>query len=167
MTPFGLDFLKRMLELNPKKRWSAKQLLNHNWLLESEETFGAHTIKVNKILKGLRNFTSHDYLHNIIYFYTTSEIMNREEKRKLTSIFASLDEDNDGRLSYEELINSFMRSGRSKERSAQIVDKALQELDLDPEEGIEYSHFLVTCCKKSSLINDQNLQRAFSLWDNN
>ncbi len=61
-------------------------------------------IKVNKILKGLRNFCAHNYLQNIIYFYTTSELVTKEEKKILSRIFSELDEDNDGILNVEELI---------------------------------------------------------------
>ncbi len=74
--------------------------------------------------------------------------MNKEEKRRLSKIFTELDEDHDGILSFEELIKAFVRSGRSYQRSKQHVNKILNELNLDPNEGIEFSHFLVTCCKK-------------------
>lgn len=31
-TPLAKDFVKKLLELDPSKRWSARQCLNHAWL---------------------------------------------------------------------------------------------------------------------------------------
>ena len=57
--------------------------------------------------------------------------MDAEEKKKLTNVFAELDQDTDGMLNYSELISAFQKSGRSYERSKQIVDKVLKELNLN------------------------------------
>lgn len=43
--------------------------------------------------------------------------MDTEEQKNLSKIFSELDEDNDGVLNYEELINAFVKSGRSYKRS--------------------------------------------------
>ena len=42
--------------------------------------------------------------------------MTKEETKKLTKIFRDLDEDNDGVLSFNELIMAFIKTGRSPER---------------------------------------------------
>ena len=71
--------------------------------------------------------------------------MTKEEKKRISQIFTELDKDNDGKLSYEELVESFERSGRTRKRSENLVNQILQELHLSANEGVEYSHFLVTC----------------------
>ena len=159
-----LDFLKKMLTIDFEKRPSANDLLNSPWLV-SKSKKKTNFKTYNKILKSLRNFQSHNYLQNIIYFYTTSKILEKEEKKKLSKIFSELDEDNDGILNYNELVKAFQKSGRSFERSSKLVTKILNELNLDPNEGIEFNHFLVTCNKKKNIINDENLKNAFLEWD--
>ena len=42
--------------------------------------------------------------------------MTKEENQKLARIFCDLDEDNDGFLSLSELINAFIKTGRTAER---------------------------------------------------
>ena len=42
--------------------------------------------------------------------------MTKDEESRLSSIFLELDEDNDGILSYNELLLGFMKTGRTAER---------------------------------------------------
>lgn len=64
--------------------------------------------------------------------------MSQEEKREIYNVFSELDEDNDGKLSKEELIRGFEKSGRTRERSESLVEKILKELNLNEKEGINY-----------------------------
>ncbi|CAN0044257.1 unnamed protein product, partial [Sphacelaria rigidula] len=36
ISPHGVDFVQRMLEVNPRERWSAGELLQHPWMLTPE-----------------------------------------------------------------------------------------------------------------------------------
>lgn len=162
-SPSSLSFIKRMLEINIEKRASARELLAHEWL--SADHASISPIAFNKALKGLRNFTSYTHIQNIIYFYSTSIILRKEEKQKLSVLFSELDKDHDGKLSKEELIQAFQLSGRSLDRSRALVDKVLRELRMEQCDGIEYTHFLVTCCKKQEAFDEELLRKAFDIWD--
>lgn len=163
VSPEAVDFIKRMLEINFDSRASAKELLSHKWF--DLECSSISPITFNKALKGLRNFTSYTYIQNIIYFYSTSLILRKEEKQKLSMLFSELDKDHDGKLSKDELTKAFQLSGRSLERSTTLVNKILRELSIEEGDGIEYSHFLVTCCKKQETFNENLLRKAFDIWD--
>ena len=163
VSPAGVSFLKQMLEISIDNRASANMLLQHEWLQTGSSSISP--IAFNKALKGLRNFTSYTYIQNIIYFYSTSLILRREEKQKLSMLFSELDKDNDGKLSKQELIQAFQHSGRSLDRSTALVDKILKELNMEDNGGIEYTHFLVTCCKKQDNFDENLLQKAFEIWD--
>ena len=69
-------------------------------------------------LKGLRNFNSYCYLQNLFYFYTSHILITKDETKKLKKIFKDLDEDKDGVLSFNELIQAFIKTGRTPERYA-------------------------------------------------
>ena len=43
--------------------------------------------------------------------------------------------------------------------------KLLNELELDVNNGIEYNHFLVTCCNKEKILNEHALRTSFKMWD--
>ena len=79
----------------------------------------------------------------------------------MSKIFSDLDEDKDGKLSYDEIIKAFEKSGRSHYRSAQLTDKVLNELRLSKNEGIELNHFYSICCKKQKMNNENFLQNGF------
>lgn len=125
-----------MLQINPEQRSSAEQLLKDAWFTKQENIEDYKCVK--KVLKGLRNFHTHNYLESLIFFYTTSSMMSQEEKREIYNVFSELDEDNDGKLSKEELIRGFEKSGRTRERSESLVEKILKELNLNEKEGINY-----------------------------
>ncbi len=167
ISPQGKNAIEQMLIIDFKNRPSAKQLFEHPWFAESDALLKdrSHSLSISKALKGLRNFVSHNYLQNLIYFYTTSCILHREEKQRLSVIFAELDKDHDGRLKFDELIQAFVQTGRSYERSYQLVDQVLDQLQLGESEGIEYSHFLVICCSKQNVMNEESLKNAFKMWD--
>ena len=116
-------------------------------------------------LKGLRNFNSYCFLQNVLYFYTSNILMTKQETRKLTKIFQELDEDNDGMLSFNELLLAFIKTGRTAERSIQLTRKLMIQLDLDMDQGIEYQQFLVTCCNKEKLLSNTALKTSFDMWD--
>lgn len=163
----GKNVIEQMLTVDFRDRPSAKLLLDHPWFSQSETKMSDpdHSIALSKALKGLRNFVSHNYLQNLIYFYTTSCIMHREERSRLSMIFAELDKDHDGRLKFDELVQAFVKSGRTFERSYQLVYQVLDQLQLPESEGIEYSHFLVICCNKQDVMNESALTNAFKIWD--
>lgn len=161
------DFISQMLIVDYSKRPSAGVLLEHSWFVDNMP-FIINDVKesgVSKALKNLRNFTRYNYLHNIIYFYTTSCILHNEEKHKLSLIFQEIDTDCDGRLKFDDLVLAFQRSGRSFQRSRQLVDRIFGELQIDLNEGIAYSEFLTVCCDKQTLKNEFSLKKAFSVWD--
>lgn len=92
-------------------------------------------------------------------------MLNQEDKKMYQKIFSELDQDNDGKLIGEELIKGFILSGRTMERSKVLVDSIFNELKLDPNEGIDFSQFIVTCCKKGEKMTDEYLKKGFFIWD--
>lgn len=161
------DFIGQMLIVDYRKRRGAAELLDHPWFNESMPfIFDVEKEnEVSNVLKNLRNFTTYNYLHNIIYFYTTSCILHNDEKHKLSLIFQELDTDRDGRLKFDDLVIAFQRSGRSFERARQLSDRIFKELQIDLFDGIEFSEFLTVCCSKQTLRNENSLKKAFSFWD--
>lgn len=43
--------------------------------------------------------------------------MDKDQKQKISKIFSELDKDNDGKLSEQELVEAFIKSGRTQKRS--------------------------------------------------
>ena len=166
ISELGIEVMSKMLELDPKNRASATELLRSPWFQRGsgDGGFRSDPAELNSTLKALRNFRSHNFLQNLIYFYTTSCILHREEQRHLTLVFKELDMDNDGRISRREMVSAFVRTGRSFERADSLVESILEQLQLD-ENGIGYREFLLLCARKQNLMNEEALRRAWEEWD--
>ena len=50
-------------------------------------------------------------------------------------------------------------------RSYELAMKLLKELKLEVTSGIEFQQFLVTCCDKEKILNDEALRASFEMWD--
>jgi calcium-dependent protein kinase len=162
----GYEAIKQMLTVDYDTRPSAAELLDHAWFDEAPDAADPkQEQEMARAVKNLRNFSRSNYLHNIIYFYTTSCIVHNEEKQTLSKIFLDLDTDCDGRLSLTDLVIAFQNSGRSFARSYQLAERIFRELQIEANEGIDFKGFLSVCCSKQSLKNEEALKKAFSVWD--
>lgn len=65
--------------------------------------------------------------------------MTKEERRKLETIFKEVDANGDGKLSRDELINGFIKLGKTEEESKKEVSELLESLSTSPDSAIEYS----------------------------
>lgn len=89
-------------------------------------------------------------------------LATREELRELQLSFESLDTSGDGKIGKEELIVAF---GAFSEDAKREVEEIFAEVDLDKNGEIEFSEWVVASIDKTSLLTDEKLRVAFSLFD--
>ena len=108
------------MEINPKKRLSAKEALGHPWLKKADAYKKEGTKIDKKSLKNLMNFRSDRKLQGAIWEFFVAYMTSDEDKQNLLETFKALDENGDGMISREELL-----SGYRKITDAQISDEEL------------------------------------------
>ena len=97
--------------------------------------------------------------------YLATQLSNKEEKAKLTSIFKSFDKNGDGVLSRDELISGYAQLYGSVERATIEVEQILQRVDINGNGTVDYSEFLAANLKLNELLTNDKLQAAFNLFD--
>ena len=94
--------------------------------------------------------------------------MNSDEIMRLGKLFNQLDVDKDGFISFDEIENVI---GTSSSDISLIVGrdpnwrKTLQSLDVNGDGRLDYNEFLQAASNRFTLLNEDNIKRAFAILD--
>jgi calcium-dependent protein kinase len=167
----AIDLVIKMLHKDPKKRILAKDAINHKWFnLNDDPTDNKINIgQLNKSINNLKKFAGKDKLQTACLSFLVNHIGDNEQVTELKKLFKALDKSNDGRLSYEEIINGLkkMESTLGGSLEVQNLEKILMDVDTDNSGYIEYQEFMVATVDKQLLLSQKNLKMAFNYFDKN
>jgi calcium-dependent protein kinase len=183
------NLIKSLLEQDISKRLSAEKALKHKWFsyisqnnknpMEGEtdiecvehskilqnSTQNLHNFKVlNEALENLRNFNSQKKIQQAALFYIVHNSTTVDDVKDLRKIFNKFDENNDGRLTMEELTKGFRNSVKNK-FSDEDLQRIISRIDVDKNGFIEYEEFLTATIDCKKLLTEENLKKAFRLFD--
>ncbi|OMJ66074.1 hypothetical protein SteCoe_37214 [Stentor coeruleus] len=155
------DLIKKMLDPNPSKRFSAEQVLNHQWFA----SYKAGSLSDNPISEeaftNLSKFHATNKLQKSILTFISTSIMDEDSNKQLTKLFKSIDKNNDGRLSHEEIINGYKELGLPASQAEEIIKK----VDSDMSGIIEYSEFITATQDWRNICEKDVLEKAFKTYD--
>ncbi|OMJ94186.1 hypothetical protein SteCoe_2668 [Stentor coeruleus] len=158
------DLLRKMLIRNPDVRISASQALEHAWF-HKDACHNSISEEVQKnIWKNLSSFQAEYKLQHIVLTFIASNFLSKEEAQKSIEFFKSVDKNNDGKLSREELLEAYKAKLGPKEAEIE-VDKILKKADINSSGFIDYTEFLAASIKPEELISDKYLEIAFKAFD--
>lgn len=110
-------------------------------------------------MENLNNYSNHNKFQQGVVNFLTYTSVEKEEMNKLTEIFKSIDVNNDGKLSIEEIfkyIKKVMGSCNSDE-----INEICDKIDTDKSGYIDYSEFLSATINKKKLLRKKELKQAF------
>lgn len=85
--------------------------------------------------------------------------------RELAKTFETLDTNNDGKISREELLVGFTATMGLV--SAELeVERIMQMVDMDANGAIDYTEFIAATVNKNKLLTKERLKQAFDHFDN-
>ena len=182
------NLVKGLLQIDPKKRYSAQDALNHKWF-QSEKiktNKSAYDIKhrqVNKLVDNLIKYRSDNILrcaviallvhnsiqlnqaHDAVKLFNKIDKNGDEELRKqVDTIFNNIDTDHNNHIEYEE----FVRAAIDKNNflSVNFLQFAFNYFDKDHDGGITYEEvknkFYQNDKNKNSYKAQEQLQKAFN-----
>lgn len=156
------DCVSKMLEMDPKKRATADQILKHPWMKEN----GVASDKPmdNVILTRLNNFAAMNKLKKEAMKIIATN-MPAEEIAGLKAIFEAIDADKSGTITAQELQDALMKKGTFLKK--EDVDALLAMIDVDANGTIEYDEFLAATLSQQQMEKDENLRAAFAHFDTN
>jgi len=156
------DCVAKMLQLNPKKRATADEILKHPWMKEN----GVASEKPldNAILTRLNNFASMNKFKKEAMKIIAGN-MPEEEIVGLKHMFEAIDADKSGTITAAELRAALMDKGTAlKEQDVQAL---LEMVDVDENGTIEYHEFLAATMSQHQMEKEENLRAAFKHFDKN
>lgn len=154
------DLVRKMLTQDPKKRITAAQVLEHPWLKEGGEASDKPIDSA--VLSRMKQFRATNKLKKMA-LKVIAQDLSTDEIQGLKSMFANIDTDNSGTITYEELKAGLARLG-SKLTEAE-VKQLMEAADVDGNGTIDYIEFITATMHRHRLERDEHLYKAFQYFD--
>lgn len=154
------DLVRKMLIQDPKKRITSAEVLEHPWMREggeaSDKPIGS------AVLSRMKQFRAMNKLKKMA-LKVIAEALSEEEIKGLKTMFANMDTDKSGTITYEELKTGLARLGSklSETEVKQLMDAA----DVDGNGTIDYIEFISATMHRYRLERDEHLYKAFQYFD--
>eukprot|EP00826_Nyctotherus_ovalis_P034980 TRINITY_DN2959_c0_g2_i2.p1 TRINITY_DN2959_c0_g2~~TRINITY_DN2959_c0_g2_i2.p1 ORF type:complete len:239 (+),score=42.85 TRINITY_DN2959_c0_g2_i2:982-1698(+) len=160
------DLIRKMLEYDANKRISSIDAYKHQWF--GGKDFSVLSMQnMQETIANMSKFYLSDKLQQAAMMYIATQLMSQKEKERLTAIFMALDKNGDGSLTKEELLEGYTRLYGNRERARSEVEYLMAVADVDKNELIDYSEFLLAAGNKKELTSQTNVKQAFDLFDIN
>ncbi|KAF5734223.1 Calcium-dependent protein kinase 3 [Tripterygium wilfordii] len=154
------DLVKKMLRDDPKERISAAEVLNHSWMREDGDA-SDKPLDV-AVLSRMKQFRAMNKLKKVA-LRVIAENLSEEEIMGLKEMFKSMDTDNSGTITFEELKAGLPKLGTklSESEIRQLMDAA----DVDGNGNIDYVEFITATIHMNRVEKEEHLYTAFEYFD--
>ncbi|KAK6131322.1 hypothetical protein DH2020_034925 [Rehmannia glutinosa] len=154
------DLIKRMLTIDPKRRITAADALEHPWLKKDGEASDRPIDSA--VLIRMKQFRAMNKLKKLA-LKVIAENLSEEEIKGLRQMFNNMDTDSSGTITYEELRTGLSKLG-SKLSEAEIK-QLMEAADVDKNGTIDYIEFITATMHRHRLDKEENLFKAFRYFD--
>ncbi|KAK3188371.1 hypothetical protein Dsin_027932 [Dipteronia sinensis] len=151
------DLVRKMLTQDPRKRITSAQVLEHPWIKEASDK----PID-SAVLSRMKQFRAMNKLKKLA-LKVIAENLSEEEIKGLKSMFANIDTDQSGTITYEELKTGLSRLG--SKLSEVEVKQLMEAADVDGNGSIDYIEFISATMHRYRLERDEHLFKAFQYFD--
>ncbi|KAI4320171.1 hypothetical protein MLD38_033677 [Melastoma candidum] len=154
------DLIKKMLERDPRKRFTAHEVLCHPWIVD--DRVAPDKPLDSAVLTRLKQFSAMNKLKKMA-LRVIAEQLSEEEIGGLKELFKMIDTDNSGSITFEELKEGLRKVG------SQLMESEIKDLmdaaDIDNSGTIDYGEFLAATLHLNKMEREENLVAAFSYFD--
>ena len=157
-SPQAKDLIGKLLVVNPRGRLTAAAALKHEWLSHAPLRL---PISLH-LLDAIRNYHPKSRFqaetHKVI-----AKFVNLVHNRDVKSTFLSLNKDNSGYLSSDEVRDGLREVGHTP--AASEIEEILRNVNFKQDGRISYSDFLASIMIPRALLDDDMLWCAFVFFD--
>ncbi|CAN1743648.1 Calcium-dependent protein kinase 1 [Linum perenne] len=154
------DLVKKMLAADPKERLSAAEVLNHPWMREDGDA-SDKPLDI-AVLSRMKQFRAMNKLKKVA-LKVIAESLSEEEIMGLKEMFKSMDTDNSGTITYEELKAGLPKLGTKLSESE--VRQIMEAADVDGNGTIDYIEFITATMHMNRMEREDHLYKAFEYFD--
>ena len=166
----AIDFLEKCLAKQPSKRCTAAQLLDHPWITSLSKSDEISETELVEAGMNIYSFKQASLFQSSVIAMLAGMKQSKEEISALRKVFVLLDEDQDGYLSREEIIQGMQQvdSGLSSIWGKNPDwDTVISSIDTNRDGVIDYDEFMTAAADREKLLNTKNLKNAFRALDKN
>ncbi|KAF7810382.1 calcium-dependent protein kinase 1-like [Senna tora] len=154
------DLVKKMLRADPKERLSAVEVLNHPWMREDGDA-SDKPLDI-AVLTRMKQFRAMNKLKKVA-LKVIAENLSEEEIIGLKEMFKSMDTDNSGTITYDELKAGLPKLGTKLSESE--VRQLMEAADVDGNGTIDYIEFITATMHMNRMEREDHLYTAFEYFD--
>ena len=166
------DLLKGLLQVNTKKRLTAKAALEHKWfkIEKTQSTVTTYNVKhrqLNKLIDNLMKYRSDNILRCAVIALLVHNSIQLNQAHDAVKLFNQIDKNGDGKISKDELFDGLQpyKKDISDEQLRKQVDTIFNNIDSDHNGYLEYEEFVRAAIDKDHFLSVNFLQFAFNYFD--
>ncbi|KAL8045958.1 hypothetical protein ABFX02_08G148100 [Erythranthe guttata] len=152
------DLVQKMLTKDPKRRITSAQVLEHPWVKGQASDKPIDSA----VLSRMKQFRAMNKLKKLA-LKVIAQSLSEEEIKGLKAMFANMDTDKSGTITYEELKSGLARLG--SKLSETEVKQLMEAADVDGNGTIDYIEFITATMHRHKLEKDEHLFGAFQFFD--
>ncbi|KAK2664185.1 hypothetical protein Ddye_002759 [Dipteronia dyeriana] len=154
------DFVKKMMRADPKERLSAVEVLNHRWTRVDGDASDKHLDIA--VLTRMKQFRAMNKIKKVA-LKVIAENLSEEEIIGLKEMFKSMDTDNSGTITYEELKAGLPKLGTRLSESE--IRQLMEAVDVDGNGTIDYIEFVTATMHMNRMEREEHLYKTFEYFD--
>lgn len=151
------DLIQKLLVLDPRKRMTAKEAINHPWV--KGETASDKVIS-STVVNALEGFRNHCRLKKAVGRVLGNN-MTEEDKNQLSSVFKKFDKNGDGKLGPAEIGELMKHIGKGENEAKDM----LAHLDEDGDGELDIEEFATVHGMTKLAESEQEMKKAFDMFD--
>ena len=166
------DLIKGLLQINPSKRFTAKQALEQCWfknekIKASQTCYNIKNRQLNKLIDNLTKYKSDNILRCAVVALLVHNSIQLNQAHDAVKLFNKIDKNGDGKISREELFNGLQpyKKDVSDEELRKQVDVIFNNIDTDHNDYLEYEEFVRAAIDKEHFLNINFLHFSFNYFD--
>ena len=162
------DLIQKLLIMEPKKRITAQDALNHIWFKEHRSKEKFNQIKdestLKKLLSNLKAYKRDSIIQETALAYLVHNFPQMKDVINACKLFNQIDINGDGKVNKQELLKG-LQSKMNSPTLEQDVEQIYKNIDMDNNGYIEYEEFVRAAVSKEKFLSESVLRYAFRYFD--